>query len=1089
MKGRLLRVALLLFGSGMTALVYQVAWMRELRLVFGFSTAATAAVLAIFMGGLGVGGWLLGRRADAAPRPLAFYGKLELLIAGSAALTPLWVFLVRLAYVALGGTQTLGLIGGTLARLILSFLVLSVPTVLMGGTLPAATRAVATAEDRRRRFLAILYGTNTLGAVAGTVLSDFLLLEHLGTRLTLWVACLVNALVGLAAVRLAGPVAVDEIRDAGSEMRDEKGSDPASRIPHPASQPGETRKQRREAQRQKKSEESSAVLDASGAGLPPRGFVLASAAVVGFAFFLMELVWYRMLAPLLGGSTYTFGLILAVALVGIGAGSAAYSLTRRATAATLSGFAASCALEALCLVIPWALGDRIALLAVFLRPMGAFGFSGYVAGWSLVAAVVVFPAALVAGFQFPLLIALLGEGRDHVGSDVGLAYAWNTAGGIAGSLAGGFGLLPLLTATGTWVFSAGLLVALGLCALLLSLRSAHGRAQVWLAGGAATASVIVLLAATGPTAAWRHSPIGAGRVDLGKASPNSVEDWLRERRRSLEWQQDGVESAVALRKAGDGYAFVISGKIDGSSRGDAATQVMSGLIGAAVHGNPKRALVIGLGTGSTAGWLGLVPSIERVDVVELEPAILRVARDCAPVNGDVLHNPKVRVDVGDAREWLLTSREKYDLIFSEPSNPYRAGISSLFTEDFYRAARSRLAPGGIFLQWLQAYEVDSLTVQTVYATLSAAFPEVETWYTKQDDLILAATAEPIPYDAARIRERVAQEPFASAMEKAWRARGLEGFLSHYVARSSLSRALSADRGIPRNSDDRNVVEFAFARSLGRDSYFDVNEMRRVARARHEDTPPIAGDVDWLLVNRWRVSAATATAAKPVVRTDLSVDELRMTMAQRSFLEGRPEAVLSNWRLQPWQPVGSVEEVVLGEALAQGGDDQAMVLAERLRAVHPIEAEVLTARLRWRQGKNDEAVQALEKAFTLYRQDPWPMPILVKNAFAIVLDIASKDPAAAARLDAALSQPFSVALLDGERTLIRLELASRLDDARYASILSEMEPDVPWRTPILQQRAHAYQTTGNRLEQRARKELAEFLEREPPPFAPGVEASR
>src|SRR5262249_38387626 len=257
MKGRLLRVALLLFGSGMTALVYQVAWMRELRLVFGFSTAASAAVLAIFMGGLGVGGWLLGRRADAAPRPLAFYGKLELLIAGSAALTPLWVYLVRLAYVALGGTQSLGIIAGTLARLLLSCLVLSVPTVLMGGTLPAATRAVETAEDRRRRFLAILYGTHTLAAVAGTVLSNFLLLEPLGTRLTLWAACAVTALVGLAAVRLAGPVAVDAAQLAAP----------------PAPAAGESREKRREEKRQKKREEAQAAADPSRSGLPPRGFV------------------------------------------------------------------------------------------------------------------------------------------------------------------------------------------------------------------------------------------------------------------------------------------------------------------------------------------------------------------------------------------------------------------------------------------------------------------------------------------------------------------------------------------------------------------------------------------------------------------------------------------------------------------------------------------------------------------------------------------------------------------------------------------------------------------------------------------------
>jgi spermidine synthase/MFS family permease len=1067
MKGRLLRVAILLFGSGMTALIYQIAWMRELRLIFGFSTAASAAVLAIFMGGLGIGGWLLGRRADASPAPLAFYGRLELLISGSAALTPLWVFLVRLAYIALGGTERMGPAGGTIARLVLSALVLSVPTVLMGGTLPAASRAVETEEDPRRRFLAVLYGTNTLGAVAGTLASDFLLLETLGTRMTLWAACAVNALVGFAAVRL-------------SRARED------SRFQVPDSGEPEPKTRRRDTSKQKKRDESPADSPppARDTALPPRGFVLAAAAVVGFAFFLMELVWYRMLAPLLGGSTYTFGLILAVALLGIGAGSAAYSFARF-SAATLSGFAMTCALEALCLVVPFALGDRVALLAIFLRSIGAFGFGGYVAGWTLIAGLVVFPAAFVAGGQFPLLIALLGRGRENVGSDVGLAYAWNTVGGIAGSLAGGFGLLPLLSATGTWVFVICLLAALGALALLLSLSRDGGRARIGIAAGASAASLL-LLTATGPTAAWRHSPIGAGRAELGKASPNSVRDWLAGRRRDMAWQEDGVESSVALRRGSDGYAFAISGKVDGSSRGDAATQVMGGLIGAAVHPDPRRALVIGLGTGSTAGWLAAVPSIERVDVIELEPAILRVARDCAPVNEDVLHNPKVRVDIGDARERLLTSRGKYDLIFSEPSNPYRAGISSLFTEDFYRAARSRLAPGGIFLQWLQAYEVDSVTVQTVYATLSAAFPEVETWYTKQDDLILASTAEPVAYAAARLRERIGQEPFASAMERAWRARGLEGFLSHYVARSTLSRALAGSRGVQRNTDDKNVVEFAFARSLGRDSFFDVSEMRRVARARHEDSPQIAGEVDWNLVNRWRVSAATATAARPAVRPDLSVEELRMALAQRNFLEGRPEAVLANWRAQPWQPVGSVEEAVLGEALAQGGDEQAAVLIARLKAAHPVEAEIVTARLRWRQGRVGEAVDALERAFTLYRQDPWPMPILVKNAFAIVLDIASKDNTAAARLADALAQPFAVAILNDERNLIRLELATRLDVTRYAAVISEMEPNVPWRTPILQQRAHAYEATGHPLAARARRELAEFLEHEPPPFAPEVE---
>src|SRR5262249_36093456 len=151
----------------------------------------------------------------------------------------------------------------------------------------------------------------------------------------------------------------------------------------------------------------------------------------------------------------------------------------------------------------------------------------------------------------------------------------------------------------------------------------------------------------------------------------------------------------------------------------------------------------GLGTGSTAGWLGAVPTLERVDVVELEPAIVRIARDSAAVNHDVLDNPKVRVLTGDGREILLTTPARYDLGFSEPSKPYRAGVSSLFTREFYRATAARLAPGGVFIQWVQAYEIDAQTLRTAYATVASVFPEVQTWTSTTGDLVLLATAEPL----------------------------------------------------------------------------------------------------------------------------------------------------------------------------------------------------------------------------------------------------------------------------------------------------------------------------------------------------------
>jgi hypothetical protein len=404
-----LRVAALLFGSGACALVYQIAWLRELRLVFGASTAASAAVLAIFMGGLGVGSAWLGRRADAAAKPLSLYGNLELGVALAAALTPALVWLARTVYVAFGGSVVLGGFGSTVLRLVLSVLVLAGPTVLMGGTLPAAARAVEVEGDARRRAVALLYGANALGAVLGAFASTFVLLEVFGVRLTLWMACLVNVLVGVSA------------RAMSRSMR----------APVSSAEAGTTSVSKRSAE-------------------APRAFVLAAAAAVGFAFFLVELVWYRMLAPLLGGSSYTFGLILSVALLGIGAGGALYAAFGADRRATLFGFAITCALEAVLVAVPYALGDRVAVLALLLRPLGAVGFPGLVLGWAAITAIVAFPAAVLAGYQFPLLIALLGSGRREVGRDVGLAYAWNTAGAIAGSLAGGFGILPLLSAPGAW---------------------------------------------------------------------------------------------------------------------------------------------------------------------------------------------------------------------------------------------------------------------------------------------------------------------------------------------------------------------------------------------------------------------------------------------------------------------------------------------------------------------------------------------------------------------------------------------------------------------------------------------------------------
>ena len=556
-NSRSARVASLLFASGFCALVYQMSWLREFRMIFGTSTAATAAVLGIFMGGLGFGSLILGRRSEAVRNPLAFYGRLELLIALLVAVSPFLILLVRRAYIALGGTIVLGMGWGNVVRLLFSALVIGVPTFLMGGTLPAAARAVTTNDDPGRRSLALLYGANTLGAVTGVLLATFYCFEKFGNHLTMWLATGLNLLLAVTALLLARSL-------------------PAVAEP------------------------KSPEIMAEPAAKPY--FVLGAAAVVGFGFLLMEMVWYRMLSPLLGGSTFAFGLILATALLGIGLGGTCYSLLggRRPS---LQLFAFTCSVEALCLTIPFALGDRIATLAMLLQPIGTVGFAGRVGEWLVLCTIVVLPGAFISGIQFPLLIGLLGRGSEKIGVQTGQAFAWNTAGAIAGSLAGGFGLLPLLTAPGAWKLVAGILCALGVTAAILAARATRSILRPVPAVCAAVVAAL-LLGARGPTAYWRHSQIGAGEIMHYHDTRNELRNLVQTFRRQLVWEKEGIESSVALVKFRSGLAFIVNGKCDGGAKADAGTQVMIGLLGAALHPKPEKALVIGLGTGRYGGLVG-----------------------------------------------------------------------------------------------------------------------------------------------------------------------------------------------------------------------------------------------------------------------------------------------------------------------------------------------------------------------------------------------------------------------------------------------------------------------------------------------------
>jgi spermidine synthase len=1016
-------VAPLVFGSGMCALVYQTAWQREFRLLFGASTAATAAVVAVFMGGLGLGAFLLGPRADRHARPLRFYAALEALSALAALATPALVALARRAYLALGGTETLGDTGGTALRLVLAALVVLLPTFLAGGTLGAAARAIEGGPGARRRGTAVLYGVSTLGAVAGCLLSTFWLFESLGTRRTLWLAAGVN--LGIAGLALVA----------------------SRRLPAP---------------------EGDHAAPAPVAAGAPAWFVLGAAAVTGFAFLLMELVWYRLLGPILGGTVYTFGLVLAVALGGVGAGGLAYALVFRRRVPTLGAFSTACLLQAAALAVPYALGDSLALSAAALRPPAGATLVQYVPGWLAVTAIVVLPAALVAGVQFPLLVALLGAGRERLARHVGRAYLWNTGGGIAGALGGGFGLLPLLTAPGCWAAVALLLAALSIASALVARRG--GRAVA----GRVVLSVLVaslLGLADGPTAVWRHGSIGVGRSGVPLAGDaNALQAWVNDLRRSIAWEREGVESSVAVQQIA-ALSFVVNGKVDGNARNDAPTQVMGGLLGALLHPGAKRSLVIGLGTGSTAGWLASVPGMETTDVVELEPAVLEVARLCAPVNRSALDNPRVHLRIGDAREALTAGRSRYDLVFSEPSNPYRAGVAGLFTREFYQAAAARLDEDGVFLQWVQAYDVDDWTVGTVVATLGSVFPEVAVWHVHQADLLLVGSKGPRPLDADALRARMRSAPFAEALVHAWRAEALEDVLARFVAGPAQVRRMSA--GHPQNTDDRNRVEFAFARSLSRSQLFDVARLRRDAAAAGAGRPDIAGDVDWARVARQRVAIQVLGGSAPVAAADAPADERSRVAAYAQYLGGDLAAAARTFQEQPAEAQGLVETTLLAEGLAEQGDPRAVPYIKALGERQPTEAGAATARLALRLEQQDVALQALLAALAGYRTDPWASQVAMSHALSLADEMSLRYPQTVPLLFEALRQPFAVASLEEPRRLILLSVASHGGTYKCDEVLAPFEPHVPWREDVLKYRLACYQPARHPRNVDARADLERF----------------
>ena len=561
-------------------------------------------------------------------------------------------------------------------------------------------------------------------------------------------------------------------------------------------------------------------------------------------------------------------------------------------------------------------------------------------------------------------------------------------------------------------------------------------------------------------------------------SPNEVRAWLNEERSYLVWEAEGIESMVGLRNY-DGLAFFINGKVDGNAKYDAPTQVMGPLVGAVLHPDPQTSLVIGMGTGSSAGWLAEVPTMRRVDQIELEKVMFEVARRSAPVNNNVLEHPKVNNIIGDGREFLLTSSNQYDLIFSEPSNPYRAGIASLYTREFYQAVEKRLKKGGIFSQWVQGYEVDTRIVRIIYATLYSVFPSIEVWETMQNDLLFVCSMEEIPQTILGLRKRIDQEPFRSALLYAWGTRDLEGFLSHYVANVRLAKSMAAkdlEEGLV-NTDDRMLLEFSFARTMMSRQLRIAEIIRQEALKRKMHTPlGMDASLDWQKIlenyDLLAVNQGFTTQNSPDLPKDRQVRIEAYNLFNADQLAA--DQILQLWKQQHHEVKYPLEIAMLAEAYAEKGHYKALPLINQLKKYFPVTAEAILAKYYLRSKDPEQALNSMREVFTNLRTYPWVMVPVMYRALLQATEMARYFPVMAPVIFELVSEPFCVSILDRARKSAMLEISNDLPIEKAVEALQEFEPHVPWNEGFLRARFEVYKETNHSMIQQAEKDLNDFL---------------
>jgi len=715
---RYLPLLLVLFAaSGCSALIYEIVWYQLLQLVIGSSAVSLGVLLATFMGGLCLGSLALPRLRMAGEHPLRVYGKLELGIAFSGVLVLFGMPLVDSVYTAAVGHG----LPAILLRALVSSLCLLPPTFLMGAGLPAASRWIR-ATPAGVSWLGLLYAGNTVGAVFGCLLAGFYLLRVFDMATATCVAALTNVAVALGSFALAHRTAANvEVAEAAAALGAVLGAAPV------------------------------AALGAAPAAVSKAWPVYVTIGLSGACALGAEVIWTRLLGLMLGATVYTFSIILAVFLVGLGGGSAIGSqMARKAgNARAALGWsqmllAAAVAWTACMLSqsLPyWPINPLLST-----SPWFTFQIDLVRCLWGLL------PAAFLWGASFPLALAAAAGPDPDPGRLVGGIYAANTGGAILGALSFSLVLIPWL---GT-AHSEQVLVILSAAGGLLILAPLVLRpVRVWAAAAVLAATAGAVLLALGV------SGVPGMLIAYGRRMPTSAS------RSKILFTGEGINSSIAISEWDDGAVqFHVSGKVEASTEPyDMRLQRMLGHMPALLHRDPKSVLVVGFGAGVTAGSFVPHPGIERILICEMEPLIPPTAtRYFGKQNYYVVNDRRTQVIYDDARHFVLTTPEKFDIITSDPIHPWVKGSATLYSKEYFELVKRHLNPGGNITQWVPLYESDLPTVKSEIKTFFEVFPNGTIWGNDISgggyDLVLLGQVDPAKIDIDRMQQRLDRPDYA-----------------------------------------------------------------------------------------------------------------------------------------------------------------------------------------------------------------------------------------------------------------------------------------------------------------------------------------